>query len=297
VGAAGFLIIGHRGARGLYPENTLEGVARAWAAGVRYFEIDIGATADGVPVLYHDLVLNPNITRGPDGAWLARPGPAISALTLAELAQFDVGRIRPGTRYAARYPRQVPADGARIPTLEAVLHAAPEAGFTVELKTDPTRPDLTVSGPKMAERVVAVAEAARAAERIRVQSFDWRGPRHLGRVRPDIARAWLTEPKTVAAAPLWWGVERRGESVAQAVAAEAGPAGDALVWAPEHRSFDQTELAEARALGLAVIPWTVNEANEMVRLKEWGAAGLITDRPDLAVALDRAGGRGGEASA
>ncbi len=262
--------------------------------GIRRFEIDIAVSADAVPVLYHDLVLNPDITRGPDGVWLAEPGPPLSALTVAELQRFDVGRIRPGSAYAGRHPEQRPADGARVPTLEAVLGAAPEAWFTIELKTDPRRPELTVSGPEMAERVVAVAEQAGAVERIRVQSFDWRGPRHLGRMRPEIALAWLTEPKTVAAAALWWGVERAGRSVPEVVAAE----GDGAVWSPEHASLEREALEEANRLGLKVIPWTVNEPAVMARLEDWGAAGLISDRPDLAaVALGRAGGSGGRGSA
>ena len=279
-----FQIIGHRGARGLFPENTIEGLRAAAAQGAGRFEVDIAVTADGVPVLYHDLTLNPDITRGPDGAWLSAPGPVLRALTVKALQGFDVGRIKPGSGYAARFPEQSPADGARIPTLEAVLRALPRAWFTIELKTDPRRPELTVSGPEMAERVVAVAEAAGAVERIRVQSFDWRGPRHLGRVRPDIARAWLTEPKTVTAAALWWGVERAGRSVAEAVAAEGGD-----VWSPEHASLEREWVAEALRLGLTVIPWTVNEPATMVRLKDWGAAGVISDRPDRA--LPTASGR------
>lgn len=291
--ASDFLIIGHRGARGLYPENTVEGFKAALAIGVNCFEIDIAVTADDVPVLYHDLLLNPDITRESGGRWLGQPGPPIRAFRLAELAQFDVGRIRPGSGYAARYPVQRAFDGARIPTLAAVLEIAPEAWFAIELKTDPTRPELTVSGPEMAERVVAVAEAADALGRICVQSFDWRGPRHLGKVGPRIARAWLTEPKTVAAAQTWWGVERGDRSVAEAVADEGGG-----VWTPEHSSLERAAVAEARGLGLKVIPWTVNEPDDMVRLRNWGAAGLITDRPDVAlVALGRAGASASHSSA
>jgi glycerophosphoryl diester phosphodiesterase len=277
---AEFQIIGHRGARGLFPENTIEGFAAALAIGVRRFEIDIAVTADDVPVVCHDPVLNPDITRGPDGLWLAEAGPPIRALSLGELVAYDVGRIRPGAAYAARYPDQQPIDGARIPTLAAVLRAAPEAVFTIELKTFPLRPELTVPGPRMADLVVEAAEAADALRRIRVQSFDWRGPRHLGRVRPEIARAWLTEPKTVAAAEGWWGVDKAGGSVPAAVAAEGGD-----TWSPEHASLGAAEVAEAMALGIAVIPWTVNDPVEMSRLIAWGVAGLITDRPDLAAAL------------
>lgn len=298
---AEFLIIGHRGARGLFPENTIEGFEAAIAIGIRRFEIDIAVTADGVPVLYHDVVLNPDITREPGGAWLAAPGPPLHALRLAELQRFDVGRIRPGSAYAARFPAQRPTDGAHIPTLAAVLRALPESDFTIELKTDPTRPELTVPGPEMAERVVAVAEQAEALGRIRVQSFDWRGPRHLGRVRPEIARAWLTEPKTVAASPLWWDLAYpgagAGRSVAEMVAAEGGSKAD-QVWSPEHASLARAEVEQAIRLGLTVIPWTVDEPGEAARLEAWGAAGVITDRPDLlSVALGRADGSGGRTSA
>lgn len=64
-------LIGHRGARGLFPENTLEGFARTIALGVDGIEIDIALTADGVPVVTHDPALNPDIARAWDGAWLA----------------------------------------------------------------------------------------------------------------------------------------------------------------------------------------------------------------------------------
>ena len=279
---AGFEIIGHRGARGLYPENTLEGFAAALAVGVRRFETDIAVTADDVPVLYHDFVLNPDITRGPDGAWLARPGPPLRALTLADLARYDVGRIRPGSRYAARYPDQRPIDGARIPTLAALLALTPAAHLTIELKSDPTRPALTLPGPRMADLVLAVAEAARALGRIRIESFDWSGPRHLALTRPEIARAWLTEPAIESNAARW-GAERGGGSVPQRIAREGGGA-----WAPEHASITEADIAEAERLGIPVLPWTVNDPGEMSRLAAWGAAGLITDRPDRAAALFRA---------
>src|SRR5580698_9247957 len=109
-----FNLQGHRGARGLFPENTLEGFAAALAIGVTTFELDVAMTADGVPVVSHDAAFNPDLVRGPDGAWLAAPGPLISTLRLAELAAYDVGRMRPGSEYAAQFPGQAPHDGARI---------------------------------------------------------------------------------------------------------------------------------------------------------------------------------------
>lgn len=274
-----FQVIGHRGARGLFPENTIEGFRLAWDAGVRRFEIDVAITRDDVPVLSHDALLNPDITRTEDGEWIPNRGPPIRTLTLIELARYTVGSIRPGTEYARRFPAQRSIAAARIPSLASVLEALPEANLAIELKTYPDRPDITIEPERMVDRVLEVARAARALPRIRLQSFDWRGPRYLGRVAPGVARAWLTEPKTVAAPALWWGVAPRG-SVAEAVKAEGGD-----TWAPEHSSLAPDMIAEARALGLRVVPWTVNDPREMERLRAAGVAGIITDRPDLALSL------------
>jgi glycerophosphoryl diester phosphodiesterase len=278
-----FEVQGHRGARALYPENTIEGFVAAMALGVRGFELDVGVSADGVVVLCHDLAPNPDIARRRDGTWLAAPTPLIRALTYAELAAFDVGRIRPGSAYAARFPDQAPIDGARIPSLASVLAATGDAALTIELKTDPTRPDDSLGGPAMADAVMAVVDAAGAAGRVMVESFDWRGPRHLRRTRPDIACALLTAPETVAASRLWWDGPHpsdHGGSVAAAVAAEGVAA-----WTPEHTCLTRQDIAAAHRLGLAVLPWTVNDPAAMRRLRDWGADGLITDRPDLALAL------------
>jgi glycerophosphoryl diester phosphodiesterase len=142
-----FELQGHRGARGLFPENTLEGFAATLAMGIRSLELDVSVTADDVAVVTHDPILNPDIARGPDGAWLSGPGPAIRSLTFAELRRYDVGRLRPGSRIAGLHPRQQPHDGARIPTLADVfaLTAATGARVDAEIKTLPDRPDLTVS--------------------------------------------------------------------------------------------------------------------------------------------------------
>ena len=278
-----FLLQGHRGARGLFPENTVEGFVRAMALGVRSFELDVGVTADGVVVCHHDLALNPEVTRGPDGRWLAGAPPTIRSLRLEELRRFDVGRIRPGSAYAARFPDQQPIEGARIPTLAEVLEATAGAALNIELKTDPTRPDDTVGGPAMAEAVLAAVDAAGAAGRVMLESFDWRGPRHVLRTRRDIPVALLTGKRTCRAARLWWdgpAPADHGGSVPRAVAAEG-----AGTWAAEYAALTAAEVAEAHALELRVLPWTVNEPEAMARLLAWGVDGLITDRPDLAFAL------------
>ena len=96
--AAPFDVQGHRGARGLAPENTLTALRTALDLGVTTLELDVGLTRDGHVVIAHDPRLNADITRDAAGQWLAAAGPALHTLTLAELQRYDDGRIRPGTR-------------------------------------------------------------------------------------------------------------------------------------------------------------------------------------------------------
>ena len=278
-----FDLQGHRFARGLFPENTLEGFDAACQLGLASFEIDIAVTRDGVPVIHHDPALNPNTTRGPDGAWLEATGPLIKDLTLAELDRYDVGRLRPASTYAATYASQTPHDGARIPTLEALLRRRPGIRFNVELKVMPTHPEWTIAPEEMVERVLRVVDAADAAGRVAIQSFDWRAPRHVRRIRPELARGWLTEAKTVQQAALWRGdagASTALEDVPDAIAAEGGGH-----WAPYHTELSPALLARAHAHRLTVIPWTVNDPGDMRRLIGWGVDGLITDWPDRGPAL------------
>ncbi len=274
-----FSLQGHRGARALFPENTLAGLQGAIAMGVRTIEIDVGVTRDGAVVVHHDPALNPDITRDRSGAWLPAVGPLLRDLTLTQLAEYDVGRIRPGTDYAERFPRQAAQDGARIPTLGQVLALDSITAWNIELKSMPTHPDWTVPAEEMTERVLHVASAAGALERITMQSFDWRVPRHVRRIRPSVARGWLTSAQTVADAPLWLGRHVTDmNDVPNAIAKEGGG-----TWTPEHVDLTEALVSQAHSLDLLVIPWTVNSRDDMLTLMDWGVDGLITDWPDRAM--------------
>jgi glycerophosphoryl diester phosphodiesterase len=282
---------GHRGARGLFPENTIEGFRATAAIGVDSIELDVAVTADGVPVISHDAVLHGDLTRGPDGRWIAEPGPVIRALTLTELGAYDVGRLKPGSRTAALFPAQRPIDGARIPTLAEAFAALPGLLLDVELKTLPDRPELTVPPAAMADAVVAVAETAGALARLRVRSFDWRGLAHLRRTRPEIPLVWLTSAREAADPGLWWDMPRFRGTTPEAVARAAAGAPWRPGWAPRFSDLTAAAVAEAHALGLAVMPWTVNDAADMARLIAWDVDALCTDRPDIARGALAAAGR------
>lgn len=275
-----FDLQGHRGARGLFPENTLEGFAAALAIGVTSFELDVAITADGVPVVSHDAALNPDLARWHDGVWIDAPGPLIRTLLLADLAAYDVGRLRPGSAYADQFPDQRPCDGARIPRLADALAIDPVIRFNIEMKTYPDHRDWTVPPETMAEAVITIVEQVGVTDRITIESFDWRGPRQVRRIRPKLPLAWLTRPETVRDAAIWWGgpvPADYGGSIPRAVAAEGGG-----TWAPHHADLTAAQIEEAHDLGLLVLPWTVNEPDDMRRLLQAGIDGMITDRPDIA---------------
>ncbi len=179
--------------------------------------------------------------------------------------------------------RQRGRDGAHIPCLEDVLLLSSEAHFIIELKTDPRHPDWTTTPTAMADAVLAVIDHAGATARVTVESFDWQGPRHIRRIRPEVQTAWLTRPETVQDAALWWdGITPAdfANSVAAAVAAQGGQ-----IWAPAWDTVTRASVAEAHDLGLRVIPWTVNRRAGLRRMISYGVDGVITDRPDVAIAV------------
>lgn len=276
-----FQLSGHRGARGLWPENTLAGFAGALRLGVDALELDVVLSADAVPVVVHDLTLDPDLVREPGGVWLETPGLAVRSLELATLKRLDVGRARPGSPVALAHPRQTAVDGQTIPTLAEVFRLAgahPTVRLEVEIKTDPTFPELSPDPRELVDRIMAEAAAAGVAARMSLRSFDWRGLHHAAARWPSVPLCFLTEEAT----PDVLGAVRQ---------AAGGRATDwATDWAPDFTTLTGALVAEARRHGLAVKPWTVNRPEDMARLIAWGVDGLCTDDPDIArAAMAQAG--------
>ncbi len=143
---AGFDIEAHRGGRALRPENTLQSFANALSMGVDTLELDMGVTKDGVVIVSHERGLDPDLARTADGSYVPAPGIPFVKLTLAEVKRYDVGRIRPGSAYAARFPDQLAVPGTRIPTLAEVFALVRRSGdhhvrLNIETKIDPNHPD------------------------------------------------------------------------------------------------------------------------------------------------------------
>ena len=298
--AGAFDLQGHRGARGLAPENTLAGFARALQIGVTTLETDLGVSKDGVIVLSHDPVLSPDIVRGPDGEWLGAPGPAINSLTLAELKRFDVGRIKPSTKYAQQFDQQQPVERAQIPTLLELFELAKASGktprFNIETKLSPDKPAETRDPDTFARLVVEAVRAAGMTGRTTIQSFDWRTLLAARKIAPEIETVCLTYSKTLQD-QIDAGVRRPSPWLAGLDPADrAGSvprlvkAGGCGTWSPPFAELTAEAVAEAHGLGLKVIPWTINSVDDMARAIDMKVDGLITDYPDRARAVMAAKG-------
>lgn len=285
--AAAFDLQAHRGGRALWPENSLPAFERSLDLGVDTLELDTGVTKDGVLIIAHDRHVDANLTRR-NGQWVEGAQPTWHSLTLAEVRTLDVGRIRPDTPYAKRFPRQMPMDGTGVPTLAALFdlvkkRADNRVRFNIETKIDPTNPADSVDPETFSTLLVRQVRDAGLSDRVTIQSFDWRTLQVVRRIAPEIATAYLTiiDPEesnvSMTGESLWtagFDPVRHGGSLPAAIKAAGG-----TIWSPYHPNLTPELLKEAHGLGLKVIPWTVNDAADMKRLIAWGVDGLITDDP------------------
>lgn len=291
---------GHRGARGLFPENTLPAFERAMALGVTTLELDVVSTQDGVLVISHDPALNPDLTRDSQGKFLAAPGPDIVRLNWAQLQAYDVGQIKPGSRYARSFPEQTSVEGTRIPRLQDLFDRVkamgnPKVQFAIETKITPTRPEQTPDPESFARQLLKVIHDNQMQARVQIQSFDWRTLQAVQRLAPGLPTVYLT-----AQLPTLDNIMARSDvgsawtagfqhatygSIPRMVHAAGGSH-----WSSFWRELSAAQVKEAHALGLKVLAWTVNERQAMNDLLDMGVDGLITDRPDVAVEVLRARG-------
>ncbi|MCZ2079583.1 MAG: glycerophosphodiester phosphodiesterase [Bryobacterales bacterium] len=242
---------GHRGARTVLPENTLPAFEYAIEHGADFIELDLAVTKDNVLVVSHDPIVNETICRGP------RKHAVIREMTAAELREWDCGAIA-----NPEFPRQKTVPGARIPTLDEVLALAPRGnfGFTIELKSNPQRPQFAPAPDEFARLVVDVIRRHKLEDRSIVQSFDFRTLRATRKIAPSIRLA-----------ALYSGPPKDFPSIAQEAQAD--------IVAPNFKLVTPEVVQAAHRAGKQVLPWTPNEPAEWDRLIAAGVNGIITDDP------------------
>jgi glycerophosphoryl diester phosphodiesterase len=263
---------------GAWPANSLEGALACLAAPIDGIEIDVQITADGHVVAHHDYRLAPDQTRL-NGTWLEVAGPPIKAMTLDELHRYDVGRARPGSEAAARYPEKTELDGVRVPTLPALLQAlnraaGPRQMIYVEIKTDP-RPgrDDAPAPEAVVDAVLRDLAVADYLEPAKIIAFDWQVLRLVRERAPSLRTAHLTittpPVRDPDRPPSPWndGCDPRqhGGSDLAAIKAHGG-----VEWSPYYTDVTPERIAEARELGLLVGPWGLSAGDDIRRMAELG---------------------------
>ena len=290
-----FVIQGHRGARGLRPENTLPSFEAALDAGANALETDVHLTADGVPVLVHDPQLDERIYRPiratKDNS--AAPRPWVHQLSAGQLSEYLADRNPNPHRFPTQsaeptplatwftrdrgHPYAIPtlADlyafvaayagepGRSVGKTDAQRANAARAVIDVELKRVPFHAAEWGQAPgRIESAVLDVVRRAGAVGRTAVRSFDHRCVKRLRALEPGLTGVVLVE----GTAPV--------DPVALVRAA------DAQVYGPDYRYLDAEQVRQCHAAGVRVLPWTVNDPGAWERLVEWGVDGITTDYPD-----------------
>jgi glycerophosphoryl diester phosphodiesterase len=294
--ASAFDLQGHRGARGLLPENTLPAFEKAIELGVSTLELDVGVSKDGIVVISHDRALNPEITRDASGEYLKAPI-LVNRLTLSELKTYDVGRINPASPYAQRFPEQQPIDGTRMPALSTLFKQVKTLGskvrFNIETKISPDQHTDTVSPAVFARKLMDVIREHGMQSRVTVQSFDWRTLQIVQELQKDVGKRvktscltaqqpWTNNITPVAGKKSWLGSVKAAE---HADVPEMVKAAGCDTWSPYFGDINAALVKKAQSLGLIVMPWTVNEAKDLEAVIALGVDGLITDYPDRALPI------------
>lgn len=249
----------HRGIRGLKPENTLLAFKTALQYPIDCIDMDVVISKDNIPVVYHDLYLNPQITRDAKGQWVKEKKFTIKNLSLKQLKTYNVGQINPNTSYAQQFKQQKPSQIASIPTLEAALiyilkHEKKSILLQIELKTDPSDP----ASPDYKTLTLAVAKMIHhygLESRTKIQAFDWRCLTLLKKHYPLIQRAYLTEdnPTPGLNSGLWTdGLKLKDfQSIPRMIHHMGGH-----YWDAEDVQLTPKNIKEAHDLGLKVCAWT-----------------------------------------
>lgn len=297
----GFDLQGHRGARGLKPENTLPAFEVAFDLGVTSVETDVHLTADRVPILFHDAGISNRVCRLIGGSGRVEPGigTPMSSLTLAQMRQFRADVNPDSNRFPNQDNQPTPlatwfAEQNRIdvftpPTLAELLSfakayagdpgrmagktdkqriQADKVRFDLELKRVPFRPhligdDFDGKTPGILEQqVIQLARETNMMNRLSFRSFDHRCIRAMGDLAPETTRAILIE------------------GIAPVSPADLVRQAGAQVYCPNFEFLDELQVKQIHQAGLRVIPWTVNDPGDWQKLLNWGVDGITTDFPD-----------------
>lgn len=268
---------GHRGCRGLMPENTIPGFKKAIDLEVNTLEMDVVITKDNHVILSHEPFFNHEITTKPDGNFVEESEEHslnIYKMTYEQTQQFDIG-MKPHPRFPnqQKIPAHKPKLADVIDSAEAYAKARsfPPLQYNIETKTKAETD--TIYHPKpdeFVELLMAVIKQKKIEERVIIQSFDIRTLQYLHSKYPEIKTAYLFEPPSDKA------LTERLKDLGFTP----------TIYSPDYNTLTPEIITECKAAGIKVIPWTINDAKKMKEVKKMGVDGIISDYPNLFEDID-----------
>ncbi len=268
-------IQGHRGCRGLMPENTIVGFKKALDLGVNTLELDLVVNAEGQVLISHEPFFNHEISTAPDGSLISKDEELshnIFVLSQQEIEQYDVGlRIHP------RFPLQAKTSVTK-PLLREMIqqvdnHAAKNGyakpHFNMEIKRSAKADDLY--HPKMekfADIVIREITEAKVMDRTTVQCFNFETLKYINKMYPDVKLVYLTDNKT--------------KYIDKIEALGFTP----HTYSPNYQLVDENMVKYCHDKNIKLTPWTVNKAEDVERLILLGVDGIISDFPDMVIEIN-----------
>lgn len=260
---------GHRGCRGLMPENTVAAMIKGLELGVTTLELDVVISEDKQVVVSHDTYMSAEISRKPDGTDVTAEEAKqilLFKMPYATIRQYDVG-LRP----LANFPEQKKMK-AHKPLLADLLdsvdtyarqHKLPLPNYNIEIKSSPTADNSAHPDPKeFVELVLAVCEKGKLGKRYNIQSFDVRPLQIIHEKYPKVKLSYLTANARTLAENL----------------ATLGFTPD--IYSPYYKTVTADVVAACHQQKMKIVPWTVNTKEEISQLVKLGVDGIITDYPN-----------------
>lgn len=268
----GFDKQGHRGARGLMPENTWPAMRTALDLGVTTLEMDVVITKDKKVVLSHEAWFGKDITTKPDGTFIGEREERkfnINWMTYEDVKTFDVG-MKPHPRFPKQQKIKVvkPLLSELIDSVkqDMMTRRRPFPWYNIETKTNPQFDGVFHPKPdEFVELLMAVIKEKGIEDRVIIQSFDFRTIQYLHQKYPTIPVAMLIELDD----------QRTFEDQLKALGFT--PA----IYSPAYELVTEDLIKKCHKKKIRIIPWTVNTKEEIERLKKMGVDGVISDYPDL----------------
>ncbi|MBL4676958.1 MAG: glycerophosphodiester phosphodiesterase [Mucilaginibacter sp.] len=259
---------GHRGGRGLMPENTLSSMKKAVDLGVT-LEMDISFTKEKLPIVSHDQYINPAFSLKPNGDSINKG--EIKALRLYAMPYSEIKGFDVGSKFYPLFPQQqkikehIPVLAELIDSVEAYANkkGAKPPHYNIETKTSPEGDNIEHPAPQeFVDLLMAVLVKKGVLDRTIIQSFDPRTLEIIHKQYPQLQTAWLVSNKKSLKENL------------------SGLSFKPTSYSPDFKMLNKQMVDDCHALGIKVLPWTVNNPEDIAAVKALGVDGIISDYPD-----------------